>query len=136
MIRTVTAVILACIAAPALAEGDIDAGKKAFRKCKACHAVVTDTGDTIVKGGKTGPNLYGVAGRRAGTVEGFAYGKDLVAAGEAGLVWDEANFIEYAEDPRKFLKKTLGSGAAKSKMTFRLKKGANDIWAYLVSVTE
>ena len=30
-------------------------------------------GTDIVKGGKTGPNLYGVVGRKAGSEEGFKY---------------------------------------------------------------
>ena len=60
---------------PALAGGDAAAGERGFKKCKSCHMIVSDAGDTIVKGGKTGPNLYGVAGRQAGSVDGFRYGK-------------------------------------------------------------
>jgi cytochrome c len=89
----------------------------------------------IVKGGKTGPNLYGIAGRTAGTYEGFKYGDSIVAAGENGLVWDEESFVAYSQDPKAFLKDYLGETSAKSKMSFRLKKGGEDVYAYIVSVS-
>ncbi|WP_423790521.1 c-type cytochrome, partial [Lentibacter algarum] len=63
-------------AAPAFA-GDIEAGEKDFKKCKACHMVVSADGEEIYKGGKTGPNLYGVIGRVAGSDDGYKYGDGL-----------------------------------------------------------
>ncbi|MEP4035272.1 MULTISPECIES: cytochrome c family protein [unclassified Pseudophaeobacter] len=126
-----TAALLSLLAAPAFAEGDAAKGEKAFNKCKSCHAVVSDTGEKIIKGGKTGPNLWGVVGRTAGSYEGFRYGKDLIAAGEGGLVWDLESFTAYAQDPRGFLREHLGDSKAKSKMSFKLKKGAEDIYAFL-----
>ncbi|MBY6066104.1 cytochrome C [Leisingera aquaemixtae] len=128
-----TAAIFGLLATPALAEGDPAAGEKGFNKCKSCHTVVSDSGDVIVKGGKTGPNLWGLAGRQAGTVEGFKYGDDLVAAGEAGLVWDEEKFVAFTTDPKTFLQEQTGNAKAKSKMSFRLKKGGEDIFAFLAS---
>lgn len=128
-----TAAMLGLLAAPALAAGDPDKGEKGFNKCKACHTVTSDAGDVIVKGGKTGPNLWGVAGRAAGSVEGFSYSGDLAAAGEAGLVWDEEKFVAFTADPRKFLREETGDSKAKSKMSFRLKKGGEDIYAFLAS---
>ena len=124
----------ALFAAPALAEGDADKGAKDFNKCRSCHMITTDAGEDIVKGGRTGPNLYGIIGRQAGTYEDFKYGDDLVAAGEAGLVWDEENFVTYVVDPRAFLRTYLDDSKAKSKMTFKLKDGGQDIYAYLISV--
>ena len=133
MKHLLTIAALGFFAAPAFAEGDVAKGEKAFNKCKSCHMIVADNGDVIKKGGKTGPNLWGVAGRTAGTVEGYKYGKDLVAAGEAGLIWDEASFVAYTTDPKKFLKEQLDSTKAKSKMSFKLKKGGEDIYAYLLA---
>lgn len=135
MNRLIATAIVGLLAAPALAEGDAAKGEKTFRKCKACHSVVSDAGETIVKGGKTGPNLYGVAGRTAGTYEDFRYGDDIVAAGEAGLVWDEETFAEYTHDPRAFLREYLDDKGAKSKMSFKLKKGGEDVYAYLKSLS-
>jgi len=118
------------------ASGDAEAGEKVFKKCKACHAIVDADDNTIVKGGRTGPNLYGVFMRTAGSVEGFKYGKSLVAAGEAGLEWNEEDFLAYVTDPKKFLRTYLDDKKAKSKMAFKLKGDEDraDVWAYLVSV--
>ncbi len=139
MTRTLAAIFaMSIVAAPALADGhagpgDAAAGEKTFSKCKSCHMIVSDAGDEIVKGGRTGPNLYGVIGRQAGTAD-FRYGDDLVAAGEAGLVWDAANLAEYVVDPRAFLRTYLDDSKAKSKMAYKLKKGGEDVAAYLASV--
>ncbi|QYX56655.1 cytochrome C [Roseovarius sp. SCSIO 43702] len=120
-------------ALPAHAEGDADKGEKTFNRCKSCHAIA-DGDEDIVKGGRTGPNLYGIIGSTAGTVEDFSgYGDSLVAAGEAGLVWDEENLAEYVKDPRGFLKDYLDDDGAKSKMTFKLNKGGEDVAAYLAT---
>ena len=73
MKRLMSAAVIGLLAVPAFAEGDAAKGEKGFKKCKSCHMVVSDSGETIVKGGKTGPNLWGVAGRPAGSYEGFKY---------------------------------------------------------------
>ncbi|MDT8327115.1 MAG: c-type cytochrome [Roseovarius sp.] len=119
---------LIALSLPALAEGDAAKGEKEFNKCKACHMIVSES-DTIVKGGKTGPNLYGVIGRAAGSVEDFKYSDGLAAKGEEGLVWDEAELAAFITDPNDYL-------GSRSKMTFKLKKGAEDVAAYLASVAE
>jgi len=120
------------------ATGDAEAGEKVFSKCKACHSVVDADGEVIVKGGRNGPNLYGLYKRVAGTEEGFGkkYGKSLIEAGAAGLVWDEENFVNYVADPRAFLRETLDDKKARSKMSFKLgdAEDAANVWAYLVSV--
>lgn len=138
MIRTLVAIAALSFSAPAFADGhstgDAEAGAKTFKKCKSCHMIVADDGEVILKGGKVGPNLYGVIGMTAGTVEGFKYSKDLMAAGEAGLVWDEASFTTWVQDPKAFLKDYLDNSKAKSKMSFKLKKGGEDVAAYLASV--
>lgn len=119
------------LATQAQAEGDIDAGKKAFGKCKSCHTVVSPEGDVLVKGGRTGPNLYGVVGSPAGSAD-FKYSKTFQALNETGLVWDEALIAEFVTDPRGFLKAQGTDG--KTRMTFKLKKGGADVAAYLASL--
>ena len=133
-IRTLAILAAFAVASPALAEGDAAAGEKLFKKCKACHMIVNGD-EVILKGGKTGPNLYAVIGRAAASVEGFKYGKSLIAAAEAGLVWDEELVAKYVTDPKAFLREYLDDGGAKSSMSFRLKKGGEDIAAYLASVS-
>ncbi len=135
----ITALGMALMSAPAFADGhakgDAAAGEKVFGKCKACHTITDADGNDIVKGGRTGPNLYGIYQRVAGS-EDFKYGDSLVQAGEAGLVWEEEAFSDYAEDPKKFLAEYNDDKGAKSKMSFKLKKEDEqaDVWAYLVSV--
>lgn len=129
------AAALIALAAPVFAEGDAAAGEKEYRKCKACHTIASAE-EAIVKGGKTGPNLFGVIGRTAGTAEDFKYGSDLVAAGEAGLIWDEPQLAAYMEDPKSFLQDYLDDQSAKSKMTFKMKKNSADVAAYLATFTQ
>ena len=140
MIRTLAAIAALSLSAPAFADGhsagDAQAGAKLFKKCKSCHMIASDDGEVLAKGGKSGPNLYGMIGRAAGSVGGSKYSKDLVAAGEAGLVWDEVLLAEWVKDPKAFLRNILDDPKAKSKMSFKLKKGGDDISAYLVSMSQ
>ncbi|MDE0110840.1 MAG: cytochrome C [Albidovulum sp.] len=131
-----TAAFLAALSLSALAEGDADKGANTFKKCKACHAIVADDGTTIVRGGRVGPNLYGVVGRRAASVEEFKYGKGLIEAGENGLVWDKKNFIEYLKNPPRFVAAYIGVPKVVARMAFRLSKGGEDLYAYLKRVAE
>jgi len=137
ILATLAAVTLAApVFADGHATGDADAGEKVFKKCKSCHMIVSDAGDTIQKGGKTGPNLWGLYQRVPGTAD-YKYGKDLVAAGETMPDgWDEATFVAYVADPRGWLREVTDNSKAKSKMSFKLKKeeDAANVWAYLVSV--
>lgn len=137
MIRTLATLAAIGFATTAVADGhsagDAAKGEDAFKKCKACH-MIADGDNVIYKGGKNGPNLYGVIGRQAGSVEGFRYKDSIVEAGAAGLVWDEANLSEYIADPKKFLQAYLDDKGAKSGMSFKLRKGGDDVAAYLKSV--
>jgi cytochrome c len=117
--RTVLfAAVAALTALPALADGDPAAGEKEFNKCKSCHSIIAADGTEIVKGGKTGPNLYGVIGRPAASYEGFDYGSGIIEARDKGLVWDVAQVQAYLEDPTKFLKEFTDDKKAKSNMAF------------------
>ena len=56
-------------------------GERQFaRKCSICHAL------TPGPSRKAGPTLHGLFGRRAGTVEGYAYSDTLDGT---GIVWNE-----------------------------------------------
>ena len=116
------------------AAGDAEKGKKEFRKCRACHAITAPDGTTVFRGGKVGPNLFGVLGRQAGTLEGFKFGTSIVEAGEKGLVWNEEYLVDYIKDPPRFLANYLDIRKARSKMAYKLPRGAPDIVAYLQEV--
>lgn len=130
MILTMTAMTFA----GAVEAADPTEGEGDFKRCRGCHAITAEDGTDIQKGGKTGPNLYGVVGRAVGSLDGFSYGPALAAAGEEGIVWDESKLAAYVEDPNTWLQEVLGDPNAKSKMTFKLKKGSEDMAAYLASV--
>ena len=76
--------------------GDAAAGKKVFKKCKACHYAVKDKN-------KTGPHLVSLIGREAGTVEDYKYSKAMKSS---GIVWDEDTLTAYLRAPKKYLKGT------------------------------
>lgn len=120
------------LAVPAFAQ-DAAKGEAEFKKCKACHAITADDGTEIQKGGKTGPNLYGVIGRPVASLD-YAYGDSIKAVGATGAIWDEATLAAYLADPSAWLKEQTGDAAAKSKMSFKLAKGGADVAAYLASV--
>ena len=70
---------------------DAEAGAKVFAQCRACHQI-GETAKNLI-----GPKLNGVIGRKAGSVEGFAYSP---ANKNSGITWDEATFTDYIHDPR------------------------------------
>lgn len=121
------------LATPVLA-ADPAAGESEFKKCKACHAIIASDGTEVVKGGKTGPNLGGVIGRPVASVADFKYGESILAVGASGAVWDEASLAAYVADPAAWLKEMTGDAAAKSKMSFKLAKGSEDMAAYLATI--
>ncbi len=119
------------------ASGDAAAGEAAFRQCISCHVVVDDEGETLAgRNARTGPNLYAVAGRTAGTIEDFRYSGSMTEAGEAGLVWTEESFAAYVQDPTAFLRETLDDGSARGSMSFRVRseEDAVNLYAYLLSL--
>ena len=132
------------IAGPAFAQadltasGDAEAGESAFRQCQSCHVVENDAGEILAgRNGRTGPNLYKVVGRTGGTVEGFRYSDLAVAAGEAGLVFDEANFVPYVMDPTAHLREVSGE-SGRSKMSYKVRKeeDAVNLYAFLAQFGE
>ncbi len=80
-----------------LAAADTDAGKKVFRKCKACHG--------FDKGGKNkvGPNLWDIVGRPVAGGGGFKYSGAL---GEIGGNWSYEALDAFLASPKTFAKGT------------------------------
>lgn len=96
---------------------DVADGEKVFRKCLPCH----DVGEKAKN--KVGPILNGLEGRKSGTVPGFRYSD---ANKNSGIVWDEAQFLDYIKDPRAKIPGT--------KMVFvgiKKEDEARNLWAYL-----
>lgn len=124
MIRA--ALLLALFAAlPAHAGGDAARGQEVFAaNCRPCHMVAAPSGQILARGGRTGPNLWGAPNRPAGTAKGFRYSAALGTAAAEGLIWTPENFAAFIADPRGFL-------GAPSRMTYRYKGEAADLFAYL-----
>lgn len=130
--RIFAAIAALAVATPAFADA-IEDGEKAFKKCKSCH-MIANGDEVLFKGGKTGPNLYGLVGNVMGSQEGFKYGTGLIAANEAGLVWDEEAIAAYVADPKGYLIEATGDSGVKTKMTYKLKKGGEDVAAFLATM--
>ena len=79
------------------AAGDVAAGEKVFKKCKACHVVNKEQN-------RTGPHLVNLFGRAAGSLEG--YKKYSTAMKSSGIVWDEETLDAYLKAPKKYVKGT------------------------------
>ena len=79
-------------AVPARASGDAAAGKTLFtQKCGLCHAPVEGQN-------KIGPSLWGVVGRKAGTLPTYTYSD---AMKNANRTWDAATLDDYLTAPRQ-----------------------------------
>jgi len=80
-----------------LAAGDMAHGEKVFKKCSACHMIVSDGKNMI------GPNLWGVIGRTAGSVSDYKYSKAMIAYGKE---WTFEEMNAYLIKPQAYIKGT------------------------------
>lgn len=129
---TIVALCALPMGAQAQASGDAAAGESNFRQCSTCHGVASPDGDVIHRVAPTGPNLWGVANRVAGSYDGYSrYSSAIKAAGEAGITWTEENFVAYVNDPTGYLREVTGDSRARSNMNHRLRGSAEDLYAYL-----
>ncbi|MFM1816796.1 MAG: hypothetical protein RLZ98_3491 [Pseudomonadota bacterium] len=77
---------------------DAEKGATVFRqKCFQCHRVGAGAKNLI------GPQLNGVVGRAATSVQGFNYSPIQRKKKAEGLVWTPENLDKYLESPRKFM---------------------------------
>ena len=100
-----------------LAQGNAEAGAKAFRACAACHSLEPDRH-------MTGPSLADIWGRRAATVEGFTRYSPALKSAE--IVWNEITLDAWLADPRAVV--------PGNRMTFRgieSQQARADLVAYL-----
>nr|WP_249729862.1 cytochrome c family protein [Chelatococcus sp. YT9] len=94
------AIVVVALALPGTAPAhaqDAAAGEAVFRKCRACHQVGEGARNLV------GPQLNGVIGRPAASVEGYTYSP---AMKESGITWDDANLKHWLQNPRDFLRGT------------------------------
>ena len=108
--------------ATVLATADVEAGKKAFAKCGACH--------TIEPGGanKVGPNLANIVGAPKGHHPDFAY-SDAIKQTEGP--WTYEALYQFLKNPKAY--------APGTKMAYAGSKSAKErgnLIAYLRSMTQ
>jgi cytochrome c len=82
--------LAACLAGGVANAGDVAKGKVVFQRCAICHRVDKGGGNGL------GPNLFGIVGRKAGTVAGFSYS---AAMKNSGIVWSASKLIAYVAHP-------------------------------------
>ena len=102
-----------------LASASVADGKKIFKKCAACHS--------IAKGGanKIGPALWGVLGRKAGSISDYKYSKAMAAHGKT---WSFEEMNSFLIKPRDWIKGT--------KMSFVGLKSEKDRAAVILYMNE
>lgn len=80
--------------APADSANLVATGEDAFQMCTGCHAYEAGAPSGA------GPNLYGVIGRKAGSLDGYPY-SDALAASD--ITWDAASLDSYLADPAGYV---------------------------------
>ena len=65
-----------------------------FQRCAVCHTNTQDAGHL------SGPNLWGIVGRRAGSAKGYTYSR---AIADSGVIWGEDSLRQYLSQPNRFL---------------------------------
>lgn len=111
---------MAWLAPQSASAQDVEAGKKVFVKCSACHSATAGQK-------KVGPSLANVVGRTAGTEPGYNYS---VVMRRAGLTWTPDSLDRFLTNPWAMLHG--------SKMIFSGLKDPNDranVIAYLQTIS-
>ena len=107
---------------PEYANADFARGELLGLACAACHRFKPGEGTLI------GPNLHGVFGRAAASVEGFDYSPALE---QSGLVWTPVALSAWLADPAGFV-----AGTTMPFTGYRSAADRRDLIAYLLRATE
>lgn len=88
------AAALAASAVYAEAAGNAAAGKQAYNRCVMCHSVDKSGSNRL------GPKLFGVMGRPAGTLPGYAYSRPLK---NSKIVWTDDKLRAWIVNPARMV---------------------------------
>ena len=101
LIVTLALLTAGALTGPAAEAGDPEAGMDAFATyCADCHSTSDDMKN------RKGPSLFGIIGRKAGTVPGFEYSDANKAT---GWVWTQDQLRSYLPNPRAAMPGTTGA---------------------------
>jgi len=83
-----------------LPKADVAAGEAVSQKCASCH--------NFANGGpnQTGPNLWGVLGRKPGSHAGFAYSSGMTDFAGKTAAWDYQHVYEFLAGPSAYISGT------------------------------
>ena len=101
------------------ASTNADDGAKIFKKCAACHSITQGGGNKI------GPALWGVLGRKAGSISDYKYSKAMAAYGKP---WSFEEMNGFLTKPKDWVRGT--------KMSFVGLKNAKDRAAVILYMNE
>ena len=113
----IIAVTAVTISAGTLLAQDAQKGQMVFNMCLPCHSIGAGAQT------KVGPELNDLDGRHSGSVADFDYSD---ANKNSGIVWNEATFKKYIQNPQGVIPGT--------KMIFpgvKNEQQVNDLWAYV-----
>ncbi len=115
--------LIACFSALACVEpasaASLARGRILFLLCASCHDISTHPSQ------KTGPNLLGVVGRKAGSLPGYDYS---AAMKKQSFVWDNAALQRWLKAPNAVV-----PGTAMAFEGLRRKSDRDAVIAYLIS---
>lgn len=122
----------ASILAAGFGATNVAANENLWRDCRTCHQVTAPDGTVLARGGRAGPNLYGVPGRALAEDAGYRlYSPDLKQAAATGVRWSEDNFVAYLAGPDQFLRGITGNATAQSGMHVALGQGGAELYRWL-----
>jgi cytochrome c len=123
MVRALKSIGIAAIAALFASQAlgaDAKNGAAVFERCAICHS------NTKGAPAKICPNLFGVVGRKAGTMPEFSYS---AAMKSAGFVWTTDKLTAYVQHPQVVVP---GNRMAFGGISSR--RDAQDVAAYLATL--
>ncbi len=122
-LRTLVVALAGALVAPmvsAQALGNAENGEALYRQCSGCHEIGAGAQNRV------GPQLNGIFGRTAATIEGFRYSNAFQRAGSKGLEWHAEQLHVFLEKPKQ-----LVPGTRMSFRGFQDENDRADVIAYL-----
>jgi len=116
-VKSMGAIAVAALLASQAQAADAKHGAEVFARCAICHA------NTKGAPAKIGPDLFGVVGRKAGTMPDFSYSAAMKGS---GITWTPDKLAAYVQHPQQVVPGNRMAFAGISS-----KNDAADLVAYL-----